>query len=210
MLDEIFVTMRAFVALFQRGGRLPWTILMPLLVMGFSWPLLRVVLPSEREAFMFAFMLAMGLRFVLAADSTIQRLQSQISGRTALIILLLLGPGVLGLLIYFGEPIWCQRFLSLYFLIYACLYLLDVVDGRHAMVRYFLSGEGPKGSEAMMGRVMAIFYLTLVLLNETLIRQTSLSVWLIYFGLLPILSCRVQLALVRTVEAAHANGFGRF
>jgi hypothetical protein len=210
MFEEIFATMRAFADLFRRGGKLPWTIMMPLLVIAFSWPLLRVVLPSEREAFMFAFMLAMGLRFALAADTTISTLRSRISGRTTLILLLLLGPAALALLILAGEPIWCQRFLSIYFLIYACLYLLDVIDGRHAMVQYFLATERPRGADQMMGRVMAIFYLTLVLLNETLIRQTSLAVWLIYFGLLPILLQRVQLALVRTVEAAYSHGYGRF
>ena len=62
----------------------------------------------------------------------------------------------------------------------------------------------------MMGRVLAVFYLTLVLLNETLIRQTSLSVWLIYFGLLPMLLQRLQLALMRTVDTAYANGYGRY
>lgn len=210
MFEEIFVTMRAFFLLFQRGGRLPWTILLPLVVMAVCWPLLRVVLPSECEAFMFAFVLGMGLRFVLAADTTIHTLRSRISGRTTLILLLLLGPAALAMLIWAGEPIWCQRFLSMYFLIYACLYLLDVVDGRHDMVKDFFTAGHTSGADQMMGRVMAIFYLTLVLLNETLMRQTSLAVWLIYFGLLPIVMHRVQLALVRTVDAAYAHGFGRF
>ena len=210
MMEEIFGTMRAFVDLFRRGGKLPWSIFMPLLVIAIGWPLLRIVVPSEREAFMFAFMIAMGLRFVLTAETTIHALRSRISGRTTLILLLLLGPAALALLIFAGEPVWCQRFLSVYFLIYACLYLLDVIDGRQAMVKYFFAADLPKGADQMMGRVMAIFYLTLVLLNETLIQQTSLSLWLIYFGLLPILMQRVQLALLRTVKAAYAQGYRRF
>lgn len=210
MMEEIFGTVRAFADLFRRGGKLPWSILMPLLVIAVGWPLLRIVLSSEREAFMFAFVIAMGLRFVLTADTTIQTLSSRISGRTTLILLLLSGPATLGLLVVAGEPVWCQRFLSVYFLIYACLYLLDVVDGRYAMVKYFFAADRTKGTDQMLGRVMAIFYLMLVLLNETMIQQTSLSLWLIYFGLLPILVQRVQLALVRTVNAAYAHGYGRF
>ncbi|MGV8987074.1 MAG: hypothetical protein ACOH2H_12415 [Cypionkella sp.] len=210
MLEEIFATMRAFVALFRRGGRMPWTIMVPLAVIAVGWPMLRVVLASEREAFMVAFVLAMGLRFAMAADTTIHTLRTSISGRTTLILALLLGPATLGILIWEGEPIWCQRFLSLYFLIYACLYVLDVIDGRHAMVRYFFPKDRAHGADPMMGRVLAVFYLTLVLLNETMIRQASLPVWLIYFGLLPMMLHRLQLALMRTVDAAYAHGFGRY
>jgi hypothetical protein len=51
--------------------------------------------------------------------------------------------------------------------------------------------------------------MALLLLNETMIANSSLNVWLIYFGLLPMLSHRVLLALVRTVDDAYAAGYGR-
>lgn len=210
MFDEIYVTLREFLALFRLRSRLNWTILLPLLLIAFLWPMLRVVLPSEREAFMLAFVLAMGLRLAMAADSTISGLCSKISGRTALILALLLGPAALAVLIWAGEPIWCQRFLSVYFLSYACLYILDVADGRHAMLNHFLPANRARGADPMMSRVLAVFYLALVLLNETLIQQTSLAIWLVYFGLLPILMQRLLVAVVRTVEQAYARGYGRY
>lgn len=210
MLDEIYQTLQGFFALFRRGPRLPYSIILPLAVMAVVWPALRVFLPGEREAFMVAFLLAMGLRLVLRADGSIRTLQSHLSNRTTVILSLLVGPGIMALLIWKGEPLWCQRFLSLYFLGMASLYILDVIDGRHAMVRHVLPAERPRGSDPMMTRVMAICYLALLLLNETMIRQAPLGLWLLYFGLLPFLMHRLFLAVTRTVDQAYAKGLGRF
>lgn len=208
-MDDLFLTMKRFVGLFRQGTTLPWTILMPLLVVALSWPLLLVWLNDESAAFMAAFVLAMGLRLALRSDNTIRKMRSLISNRGTVLMALTFGPGVLALLIWIGEPVWCQRFLSLYFLVMAGLYLLDVIDGRHAMVQYFLPAERNRGADAMLTRVMAIYQMALLLLNETMIAQSSLTIWLVYFGLLPVLSHRVLLALVRTVDEAYAAGYGR-
>ncbi len=208
-MDDIFLTMKRFVGLFRQGTTLPWTILLPLLVVALAWPLLDVWLQDESATFMAAFVLAMGLRLALRSDGTIRKMRSQISIRSTAILALLFGPGVLAILIWIGEPIWCQRFLSVYFLVMAGLYLLDVIDGRHSMVQYFLPADRNRGADALMTRVMAIYQMALLLLNETMIAQSSLTVWLVYFGLLPMLSHRVLLALVRTVDDAYAAGYGR-
>lgn len=208
-MDDFFGTMKRFLGLFQQGSTLPWTILLPLLVVALAWPMLLVWLGDERATFMAAFVLAMGLRLLLRSDGAIRKMQTQVSNRSTAIYLLLFGPGVLAVLIWLGEPIWCQRFLSLYFLLMSGLYLLDVIDGRHTMVQYFLPKDRNRGADALMTRVMAIFQMSLLLLNETLIANASLSTWLIYFGLLPMLSHRVLLALVRTVDDAYAAGYGR-
>ncbi len=208
-MDDIFQTLKRFVGLFRQGTTLPWTILLPLLVVALSWPLLEVWLADERATFMAAFVLAMGLRLALRSDGTIRKMQTQISNRATAILALIFGPGVLAVLIWVGEPIWCQRFLSLYFLIMAALYLLDVIDGRHTMVQYFLPKDRNRGADALMTRVMAIYQMALLLLNEPMIANTSLTVWLVYFGLLPMLSHRILLALVRTVDDAYAAGYGR-
>ena len=209
MNEDITVTLKRFVDLFRQGSTLPWTILLPLVVVALGWPLLQIWLDDERTAFMAAFVLAMALRLALRSDVTIRKIRSRISNRGTVILALIFGPGVMAVLIWIGEPIWCQRFLSVYFLVMAALYLLDVVDGRHAMVQYFLPAERNRGADALMTRVMAIFQMALLLLNETMIAQGSLTLWLLYFGLLPMLSQRVLLALVRTVDEAYAAGYGR-
>lgn len=208
-MDDLFLTLKRFIGLFRQGSTLPWTILLPLLVVALTWPLLEVWLADERATFMVAFILAMGLRLALRSDGTIRKMQTQISNRATAILALIFGPGVLAVLIWVGEPIWCQRFLSLYFLIMAALYLLDVIDGRHSMVQYFLPKDRNRGADGLMTRVMAIYQMALLLLNETMIANTSLTVWLVYFGLLPMLSHRILLALVRTVDEAYAAGYGR-
>lgn len=209
MLQEIYHTLRGFVALFRRGAALPWTIMLPLAVMAISWPFLRTLMSSEREAFMVAFVIAMGLRLVMRADGTITALRGKLSGRTTLIAALLLGPAAMAVLVWKADPLWCQRFLSVYFGLTAALYLLDVIDGRHAMVRHFLPSDRARGANAMMSRVLAVCYMALVLLNETLIHEASLAIWLVYFGLLPLLLHRLLLAVVRTVDEAYAKGYGR-
>ena len=209
MMDDLFLTMKRFVGLFRQGTTLPWTILLPLLVVALAWPMLQVWLQDESSTFMAAFVLAMGLRLALRSDGTIRKMRSQISIRSTAIMALLFGPGMLAFLIWVGEPIWCQRFLSVYFLVMAGLYLLDVIDGRHAMVQYFLPADRNRGADALLTRVMAIYQMALLLLNETMIANASLTVWLVYFGLLPVLSHRVLLALVRTVDEAYAAGYGR-
>ena len=209
MIKDITVSLKRFVALFRTGSTLPWTILLPLLVVAFLWPVLNGWFRDERATFMVAFVLAMGLRLMLRSDGAIRKMRSQISTRSTFIIALLFGPGVIAFLIWVGEPIWCQRFLSVYFMAMSGLYLLDVIDGRHAMVKYFLpSGRSP-GAHGLMSRVMAIFHMAMLLVNETMIAQGSLTIWLVYFGLLPVLSQRVVLALIRTVDEAYAKGYGR-
>jgi len=209
MGKDLMVTLKRFVGLFRAGTTLPWTILLPLLVVAGSWPLLISWFKDERAAFMVAFVLAMGLRLVLRSDGAIAKMRARVSGRSTVVLALVFGPGLIALLVWVGEPIWCQRFLSLYFLLMSGLYLLDVIDGRHAMVQYFLPADRVRGADGLMTRVMAIFQMALLLLNETVIATSSLTVWLVYFGLLPMLSHRVLLALMRTVDEAYAKGYGR-
>ena len=46
-----------------------------------------------------------------------------------------------------------------------------------------------------------------MLLNETLIHEASLAVWLVCFGLLPVLLHRLLLAIERTVDKACAQNY---
>lgn len=207
MFEEITGTLKRFFGLFRQGTTLPLSIVLPLAVIALGWPMLRVAFDDERAAFMAAFVIAMGMRLALRSDLTIRKVNSVLSPRSTVILALLFGPGILAFLIWAGEPVWCQRFLSLYFLGMSVLYLLDVVDGKHAMVRYFLPAERDGGADSLMTRVMAIYMMALLLLNETLIATSNLSVWLVYFGLLPMLSHRVLIALVRTVDEAYAKGY---
>ena len=107
MLDDITFTLQRFVGLFRQGSSLPWTILLPLVVVALGWPLLQMWLGDERTAFMAAFVLAMALRLALRSDGTIRKIRSQISNRGTVILALIFGPGVMAVLVWVGPPgVW--------------------------------------------------------------------------------------------------------
>lgn len=206
MLSDLSTSLYNFIQTFRRGAPLPLDILLPGLLILIAWPLLRVGLDDARAAFMVAFVAAMGLRFALRAEDDIRKTRQVLSPRRTVLVMLLIGPGIIAALIALADPMVCQRFLSLYFLLMAALYTLDVVSGRAALVRFHWPDPQMRAADATMARVMAIYNLSMVLLNETLIQQASQTTWLLYFGLLPLLSHVVMAALVRTVQDGIETG----
>lgn len=205
MLTDLSMTFYGFVRLFRRTPPVPFAILLPGLLIIIGWPLLRVGLDDARAAFMVAFIAAMALRLALKAEVGITDVSKHMSARGTVILTLAAGPGVLGFMIWAADPVLCQRFLSLYFLLIAALYVIDVVDGRHSLVRHFWPDPEMRAGDATMTRVMAVFNLAMVLMNETVVQEASQTTWLLYFGLLPLFSHVVMAALVRTVRSGIAN-----
>lgn len=205
MLNAVFDTLHDLRDLLRRTPPVPFAILVPGLAILFVWPLLRVALDDARGTFMAAFVIAMGLRFVMRADGLIRHSRSRMSGKATVIVAMLAGPGGMALAIWGANPMWCQQFLSVYFLLIAALYVIDVIDGKHALVQFHWPDPSMRPADATLTRVMAIFNLAMVLLNETLITHTSQNAWLLYFGLLPLLSHVVIAAIVRTVYAGKCD-----
>lgn len=206
MLSDVTTSLYNFIQTFRRAAPLPLDILLPGLLILIAWPLLRVGLDDARAAFMVAFVAAMALRFALRAEDDIRKTRQLLSPRRTVLVTLLVGPGIIAALIALADPMVCQRFLSLYFLLMAALYTLDVIAGRAALVRFHWPDPQMRPADVTMTRVMAIYNLSMVLLNETLIQQASQTTWLLYFGLLPLLSHVVMAALVRTVQDGIETG----
>lgn len=198
MFTAVVDTVARFLHLFRRTSPFPVEILVPGLLILFSWPLLRIWLDDARTTFMVAFSLGMGLRLAMKSDTMIRRLRARFSGRATVILVLALGPGVLASLILCASPLLCQRFLSLYFLIAAALYVIDIIDGDCAITRYRWPEPAMRATDATMTRAMAVYNLAMVLVNETVIHQTSQTTWLMYFGALPLFTNIIRTALVRT------------
>ena len=205
MLTDMSLIFYRFVHLFRRTPSVPFHIMVPGLFIVIAWPLLRIGFDDARAAFMVAFVAAMGLRLAMRAEGRITGARAHLSSRSTVILTLLIGPGILGLMIWASDPMLCQRFLSLYFAVIAALYVIDVVDGRHSLVRHFWPDPRMRASDATMTRVMAVYNLAMVLLNETVVQTASQTTWLLYFGLLPLLSHVVMAALVRTVRAGNGG-----
>ena len=141
MLADLSVLFYDVARLFRRIPRVPASILLPVLLIILVWPLLRVGLNDARAAFMVAFVAAVALRFALRADANIKKTRSRFSARTTVIWTVICGPGLLALIILANDPLICQRFLSLYFLVMSALYVMDVIDGRHTLANQRIVGQ---------------------------------------------------------------------
>lgn len=204
MLTDLSFTVYNFLRLFRRTPTVTFEILVPGLFILIAWPLLRIGFDDARTAFMVAFVAAIAMRLAMRAEDNIRDTRTYLSGRTTVVLTLAFGPGVLALLIWAADPTVCQRFLSAYFVVIAALYVIDVIDGRNTLVRHFWPDPQMRAGDGVMTRVLAVYNLAMVLLNETVVQTASQTTWLLYFGLLPLLSHVVMAALVRTVR----GGFG--
>lgn len=203
VFDRIVEALANFVTLVRHQPPADPLLFLPAVVLFLTWPMFQVLFADQAAAFMSAFVLAMALRLALRFEVLVLKLERSTSPRGVAAAILLIVPAVLALLIWQGDPLWCQRFLSVYFLAQGGLYALDVIDGANRLVRQNFPGLVLPRAEAAMSQTMVIYFLGMALLNEGLIRHAGPSLWLLYFGLLPLLSRRVLLALHGTVRVGY-------
>lgn len=200
-LERIVQALASFVDFIRKQLSIDPVLILPALILVVSWPMFQILFDNRAEAFMSAFVLAMGARFALRFDVLVMRLGKAASPRAVAALVLVAGPGLLAALIWQGEPIWCQRFLSVYFLTMAALHGLDVVDGAHRMIKASWPGLILPRATRIMSQTLVIYYMAMVLFNETLIAQVDPSIWLLYFGLLPLVSRMILNSLHETVRS---------
>lgn len=199
-MEDWLKTIKNFLRLFRKGPALPPGLVFMPLVVAAVWPLAQIASGEARAAFMLTFVVAMALRFAMGADRIIRKLSDHVTPRTAAIVVLMTGPGILAFLIWSGEPLWCQRFLSVYFGAMTLAYLADVVSGYRGVLTFHFARSMHRVPASLLARMMAIYHLAMLLLNETLIATAGLGAWLLFFALLPQISQRMALALVRTAH----------
>jgi hypothetical protein len=203
-MEDILRTLHDFMRLFRRGPALPpGLVIMPLIV-AVVWPMAEIASGEPRAAFMMTFVITLALRFALVADRIIRKLAKHLEPRTAAIVVLMAGPGIMALLIWSGEPVWCQRFLSLYFGVMTLAYMADMLSGEPGVLSFHFARTWNKAPAALLARMMVIYNLTMLLLNETLIAHAGLGAWLVFFALMPQISQRMALALARTAHPMAA------
>lgn len=203
ILDRIAGALADFVDLLRNQPPMDPLMAVPAVVLMVSWPMFQILFDDQAAAFMSAFVLAMAIRLALRFDLVVVRMGKSASPRLIAAVVLLTGPGILAALIWIGQPIWCQRFLSAYFLVMAGLHALDVIDGGNRIVGANWPGLVlPRAGQAM-SQALVIHYLGMVLLNETLIARADPTLWLLYFGLLPLLSRMLLNALYQTVRRSY-------
>ena len=193
----------------EKLSRLPVVapeILLPGLVLTVLWPVLRIVFDSEIDAFLLAFLVTIALRLAIKADMLILSAHSRLGRRITISAALIFGPGLLTFLILNGDPSWCQRFLSAYFLVMAAMFLLDVIDGQAHLARRSWPEIKKPCAQRLLGQLMVVYHLGMFLANEALIGSAGYGNWLIFLGYAPLISHLVVQSLLAILRDMAARG----
>lgn len=208
MIDPVAQSVSRLVQALSRFPVVAPEILMPGLVLTALWPILRVALDSEVEAFLLAFLVTVALRLAIKSEMLILTAHSRLGRRVTILATLIFGPGLLAVLILNGDPTWCQRFLSAYFLVMAALFLLDLVDGRALLARHSWPDIDRPCARRVLSQLMVIYHLGMLLANEVLIGSASYGNWLIFLGYAPLISHLVVQSMLVVLRDLAARGRG--
>lgn len=183
-------------------------ILVPGLVLTALWPILRVALAREVDAFRLAFLVTIALCLAIQAEVLILTARRRLGPRAAVLAILCFGPGLLTFLVLTGAPSWCQHFLSGYFLVMAALFTRDLIDGKAHLARHNWPELIQPDTCRILGQMMVFKQLGMFLANEMLIFHASLGNWLICLGYAPLFSHLVEqstLAVLRDLAARRCK-----
>lgn len=208
MIDPVAQSVSRLVHALSRFPVVAPEILMPGLVLTALWPILRVALDSEVEAFLLAFLVTVALRLAIKSEMLILTAHSRLGRRVTILATLIFGPGLLAVLILNGDPTWCQRFLSAYFLVMAALFVLDLVDGRALLARHSWPDIDRPCARRVLSQLMVIYHLGMLLANEVLIGSASYGNWLIFLGYAPLISHLVVQSMLAVLRDLAARGRG--
>lgn len=206
MFDPNSTSMTSLVERLSRFPVLAPEILMPGLVLTALWPILRVVLNSEVDAFLLAFLVTIALRLAIKAEMLILTANSYLGRRITIIAALVFGPGLLAFLMINGDPSWCQRFLSAYFLVMAALFMLDVIDGRGHLTRHSWPDLEKPCARRVLAQLMVIYHLGMLLANEVLTGSSSYGNWLVFLGYAPLISHLVVQSMLAVLRDMASRG----
>ena len=208
MIDPVAQSVSRLVQALSRFPVVAPEILMPGLVLTALWPILRVALDNEVEAFLLAFLVTVALRLAIKSEMLILTAHSRLGRRVTILATLIFGPGLLAVLILNGDPTWCQRFLSAYFLVMAALFVLDRVDGRALLARHSWPDIDRPCARRVLSQLMVIYHLGMLLANEVLIGSASYGNWLIFLGYAPLISHLVVQSMLVVLRDLAARGRG--
>ena len=201
MLRHTLESVRLFLELFRDVPPMPRQAFLPGMVLIVAYPLLSVLLgPSENgQAFVTAFLLALAVRISVRFEGIVKKLLDQFSRRETVVIAILVALGPLFLLASVDDPLWCQRSQSAYYIILGSMFVSDMLAGRHDMAARFWPWPEMAPHLPAMTRIMVLFNLAFLLLNETMIRSLDPSHWLLFWAVLPVLSHVALSALILTL-----------
>lgn len=205
MITQFNDAIRQFMGLFRQAPPLPTRLLVPGIIMVPAFVVMALWLGPEHEAeaFVTAFVIGLALRVALRMERMVRRLLASFSARQTLALVVPLALGPLALLIWIDDPLLCQRMQSLYFVVLGAMFLSDVIANRTDMAALFWPWEPMTRYLPGLSRMMVLYHLAFLLLNETLIRVLLPAGWLVFWAVLPVISHLILSALIATVVAAQ-------
>ncbi|MBE2275233.1 MAG: hypothetical protein IAE87_02935 [Rhodobacteraceae bacterium] len=201
MLRQTFESLLFFVALVREIPPFPLRVLLPGAVVLIIYPFLSVALGSGEEgaAFVTAFLMGLALRVALRFSGMLRMLLHRFARRETAATAVLVAMGPLLLLATVGDPLWCQRSQSAYYIILGSMFVSDMLANRTDMAARFWPWPAMRRVLPTLTRAMVLYNLGFLVLNEAVIYTARPSVWLIYWAVLPILSHVVLSLLILTV-----------
>ncbi len=208
MLRQTIESVRLFLELFRDVPPMPRKTFLPGVVLVVAYPLLSVLLgPGEDgQAFVTAFLLALAVRISVRFEGMVSKLMAQFSRRETVVMAVLVALGPLFLLASVDDPLWCQRSQSAYYIVLGAMFLSDMLANRHDMATRFWPWPEMAPHLPVMTRIMVLFNLGFLLLNETMIRAVEPSHWLVFWAVLPVVAHVILSAMILTVIHTEDDG----
>jgi hypothetical protein len=208
MYRHPFDLVRLFFSLFQDLPPLSRSLYIPGAVVLTGYPVLSVVLgpDMQAEAFVTAFLVGLALRIAMGFEGMVRRLLTRYGTWQTVAISLLMAGLPLAVLATADDPLWCQRVQSSFYLVIGGIFLADILRGRVATAASFWPDAEMRGHLPNLTRMMVIYNLSFLVLNETLIATLTPSHWLMFWAVLPIIGSTILRAMVLTVINLDDNG----
>jgi hypothetical protein len=203
-----FDLFRMFLSLFQDLPPLSRALYLPGAILLLGYPLLTVLLGADHEgqAFVTAFLAALAVRVAMGFEGMVRRMLTRYSATQTALFALSFAVVPLLILCLATDPLWCQRMQSVFYLMIGAIFLSDVLKGRSATAASFWPDAEMQPHLSNLSRMMVVYNLGFLVLNETMIQTVSASNWLLFWSVLPILGHTVLRAMVLTVINFEDDG----
>jgi hypothetical protein len=195
-------------AVFQDRAPVSPSIYLSAAVLFLGYPLLAVLLgqTTRDQAFVTAFMAALSVRIVQDFEPMLRRILTWHRPVIASLSALSFVGIPLVLLAFSAEPLSCQRLQSAFFLVIAAAFLSDFLNDRVTVAKSLWPQAAMTRHLPALTRLMVIYNLAFLVLNEALIHTVTASNWLLFWAVLPLLCHAVLRALVQGVVTQSDSG----
>jgi hypothetical protein len=196
-----FDLVRLFLSLFQDLPPVSRAVYVPGAVVLIGYPVLWVLFGADHAALAFvtAFLAGLALRIAMGFEGMVRRMLTRYSAAQATVLALVMACGPLAILALADDPLWCQRMQSAFYLGIGGIFLFDMLKGRVQTAASFWPDAEMRDHLPGLTRMMVVYNLAFLLLNETMIHAVEPSHWLLFWAVLPVIGQMVLRALVLTV-----------